>query len=271
MYMKKLGINFENVLAIKEELNINVLQTLYKLKEIGITSLDVKYERLIGENSFLKEILISGLSVDSIFAFCPLGEQNNLKKALEIVDFAVEYKVKEIMFLPEFLEQGYDETAISNVKQNLRRIVKYAEPFGVSIGIENVGAKQYPFNDENSTLDVLKSVRGLHLIFDGGNFLLYDEDPLTAVYTLAPYVQRYHLKDRTLTVGGNGFIELTVSGKKSVVTQVGEGDAKCLKVYENIKQFYPAVPIVLEFPFGEKDIFQKVEQSAMFVHTEMFL
>ncbi len=269
--MKKLGINFENVLAIKEELNINVLQTLYKLKSIGITSLDVKYERLIGENSYLKEILISGLSVDSIFAFCPLGEQNNLKKALEIVDFAVEYKVKQIMFLPEFINGGYDELAVYNLKQNLRRVVKYAETFDVSIGIENVGVKNYPFNDEASTLDVLKSVKGLHLIFDGGNFLLYDVDPLTAVSSLAPYVQRYHLKDRSLSVCLDDFTEDTVSGKKSTVAEAGKGDCSLLKVYENIKQFFPAVPLVLEFPFGEKNIFEKVEKSAMYVHTEMFL
>ncbi len=255
--MKKLGINFENVLAIKEELNINVLQTLYKLKSIGITSLDVKYERLIGENSYLKEILISGLSVDSLFAFCPLGEQNNYKKALEIVDFAVEYKVKQIMLLPEFLDGGYDEIKLSNVKQNLRRIVKYAESFDVSIGIENVGEKNYPFNDEASTLDVLKSVKGLHLIFDGGNFLLYGVDPNQAVHSLAPYVQRYHLKD--------------VSLNENSVLEVGQGDCNCLKVYENIKQFFPAVPLVLEFPFVEKNIFEKVEKLAMYVHTEMFI
>ncbi len=255
--MKKLGINFENVLAIKEELNINVLQTLYKLKSIGITSLDVKYERLIGENSYLKEILISGLSVDSIFAFCPLGEQNNYKKALEIVDFAVEYKVKQIMLLPEFIDGGYDETKLSNVKQNLRRIVKYAEAFDVSIGIENVGDKNYPFSDEKSTLDVLKSVKGLHLIFDGGNFLSYGVDPLSAVHSLAPYVQRYHLKDFSIN--------------ENSVLAVGQGDCNCLKVYENIKQFYPAVPLVLEFPFGEKNIFENVEKSAMYVYTEMFV
>ena len=51
--MRKLGINFENVLSVKEELNINLLQTLNKLKSVGITSLDVKYERLVGENSYL--------------------------------------------------------------------------------------------------------------------------------------------------------------------------------------------------------------------------
>ena len=49
--MNKLGINFENVLSIKDELNITVLDALKKLKSMGISSLDVKFERLTGENS----------------------------------------------------------------------------------------------------------------------------------------------------------------------------------------------------------------------------
>ncbi len=267
--MKKLGINFENVLAVKDELNINVLQTLYKLKSVGITSLDVKYERLVGENSYLKEILISGLSIGSVFAFCPFAEQDNIQKAIEIVDFAIEYKIKEIMFLPEFKIGGYSSEDLVIVKQNLRRVVKYAEPFEISIGIENVGSSDYPFNGENSTLDVLKSVKGLHLIFDGGNFTLYGVDPLKAVYSLAPYVQRYHLKDRAIGEPLNDFVEKTLDGKSSFVPPVGEGQSECLKIYENIKQYYPSVPLVLEFPFAEKNLFEKIEKSIMYVCTEM--
>ena len=269
--MKKLGINFENVLSVKEELNINLLQTLYKLKTVGITSLDVKYERLIGENSYLKEILISGFNIGSLFAFCPFFEQDNIQKAIEIVDFAIEYKIKEIMFLPEFKKGGYTPEDIFIVKQNLKRVVKYAEAFEISIGIENVGSLDYPFYDEKTTLDVLKAVKGLHLIFDGGNFILSGEDPLKAVHSLAPYVQRYHLKDRKIGETLYDFNEVTTTGKPSYVPAVGEGDAECLKVYENIKQFFPAVPLVLEFPFGEKNLFEKIEKSATYVQMEMIV
>ena len=70
--MNKLGINFENVLSIKAELNITLLETLKKLKSIGVSSLDVKFERLTGENSYMKEILSSGIGIGSVFSFCAL-------------------------------------------------------------------------------------------------------------------------------------------------------------------------------------------------------
>ena len=97
--MKKLGINFENVLTISQEFNIDVLSALYKVKNLGITSLDVKYERLIGENSYYKDIISSGLTIESLWGFCPFNDKDNVRKALEMVDFAYGKKIKEIMFL----------------------------------------------------------------------------------------------------------------------------------------------------------------------------
>ena len=176
--MKKLGINFENALSVMEEFNISALDALRKLKNVGITSLDVKYERLIDKNLYLKDILISGLNIESIYSICPFHEFNNVQKALKMVDFACENKIKEIMFISEIKSNPYTEEEIDNLKSNLRRVVKYASAFGVSIGIENVGNKNYPCNGKENTLDILKSVKGLKLIFDGGNYMLNEESPI---------------------------------------------------------------------------------------------
>ncbi len=255
--MNKVGINFENVLTIKEELNLNLLQTLSKLKSLGITSLDVKYERLIGENSYLKEILISGFNVGSVFAFCPLYEQNNLQKALKIVDFCAEYKIKEIMLISDFLQNGYNKDEIFNLKQNLRRIVKYAQNFGVMVAVENVNQETYPIKTVENCIDFIKSVKGLQIVFDGGNFLTAKQDVLYASSVLAPFVQRLHLKNAKESDGAFDFIAL------------GEGGIDYIKVFNAIKNCYAHVPVVIEFPFEQKNIYKLVEKSALYLHTEM--
>ncbi len=255
--MNKLGINFENVLAIKEELNLNVLQTLNKLKSIGISSLDVKYERLTGENSYMKDILMSGMTIGSVFSFCPLYEQNNLQKTLSMVDLCAEYKIKEIMIITDFVQGGYSVEQLFNLKQNLRRIVKYAEIYGVSIGIENVGNPDYPLKTAQETLDILKSVKGLHLVFDGGNYVMASQNALEASKLLAPYVQRYHLKDY---VNCNGEFK---------AVPIGEGTSDCKDVFEVISEFYSKVPLVIEFPFKDKNIYDAVEKSSLYVLTEI--
>ena len=270
--MKKLGINFENVLTISQEFNIDALSALYKVKNLGITSLDVKYERLIGENSYYKDIISSGLTIESLWGFCPFNDKDNVRKALEMVDFAYGKKIKEIMFLSDFIKGGYSKEDMSNAKKNLRRAVKYASAFGVKINIENVGSLDYPFNDEKTTLDALKSVKGLGLVFDGGNFLLNDVKPIDAIKTLAPYVARYHLKDRIYgKPNGEDFIEITTSNKESYVTAVGDGECDCLQVLNEIKQFSNDIPIVIEFPGLETKIYDKLTKSTMYVLTEMMV
>ncbi len=255
--INKLGINFENVLSIKEELNLSVLQTLNKLKSIGISSLDVKYERLTGVNSYMKEILMSGMAIGSVFSFCPLYEQNNLQKVLSMVDLCAEYKIKEIMIITDFVSGGYSAEQIFNLKQNLRRIVKYAEIYGVSIGIENVGNPDYPLKNAQETLDVLKLVRGLHLIFDGGNFVMANQNALEASKILAPYVQRYHLKDYVICNG------------EFKAVPIGEGISDCKEVFNVISEFYSNLPLVIEFPFEDEKIYSAVEKSALYVLTEI--
>ncbi len=270
--MKKLGINFENVLSVSNELKIDVLSALYKVKNLGITSLDVKFDRVTGENNYLKEIISSGLIMESLWGFCPFNNKDNVQKALSMVDFAYANSIKEIMFLSDFIVGGYDEEDLNNVKKNLRRVVKYASAFGIEINIENVGSLGFPFNDAVNTLDVLKSVKGLGLVFDGGNFLLNDVSPLDAIVTLAPYVKRYHLKDRIYGSSDKGdFVEITTKGAPSYVTSVGDGKCDCLKVLNIIKEYFANVPIVIEFPAKETIIYDKLEKSAMYVLTEMMV
>ena len=133
--MKKLGINFENVLTIAKEFNIDILSALYKVKNLGITSLDVKYDRVTGENNYIKEIISSGLTMESLWGFCPFNDKDNVQKAISMVDFAYSNNIKEIMFLSDFINGGYTEQDITNVKKNLRRVVKYASAYGVQINI----------------------------------------------------------------------------------------------------------------------------------------
>ncbi|MBO5926113.1 MAG: sugar phosphate isomerase/epimerase [Clostridia bacterium] len=267
--MKNLGINFENVLSIKEELNITTLEALKKIKDLGFSSLDVKYERLVENNLNIKDILSAGFTISSIFSFCPFFENDNIQKALKMVDFAFENKIKEIMFLSDFKKGGYTLEDAKNVKKNLRRVVNYASGFNVIINIENVGNIEFPFNDVKTTLDYLESVKGLGLVFDDGNFILNDVNPLEAIKVLSPYVRRYHLKNRVLKNSEVDFVETTSSGVKSFVASLGEYNATASEVYNVIKKHFSNVPLVIEFPALEKKLYEKVKKSAMYAHTEI--
>lgn len=262
--MNKIGINFENVLSIKKELGVSVVETLKTLKSIGVSSLDVSYDRLTHDN-YYKDILVSGFEIGCVFCFLHLEIQNNVSLALEVIDYCSNKKIKQIMVLLPF-KDVYQPTEIANIKQNLRRIVKYAENFCVKIGLENVGRKGYPAKDIEGTLDILKSVKGLGLIYDGGNFLLAGVNPLIALQSLKDYAIRLHLKDRALRYEDGTVLEKTLLGEDSCVVALGKGDSyikDCLGVVSG-------APVVIEFPFSQENIFEKVKESAIYLKTEVF-
>lgn len=253
----KLSVNFENVLRISTELNLDISKTLLRLKSIGISSLDVDFKRLVGENSYMKEIIISGITIGSVISVCPLHEKDNLQIALSTVDFCAEYKIKEITIVAQPISSKFSELQIFNLKQNLRRIVKYAENFGVTIAIKNLNEDNYPIKTANEASDVLKSVKGLRLVFDGGNFITSGQDLIDASNILAPYAQRYTIKDFSC-----------LDGELRVVS-VGDGNCKCKEVFDIFKEFYPKIPLVIEFPLSDNIIYERVENSATYVLTEI--
>lgn len=266
--MNKIAINFENALTIAKEQNISLKETLLKLKGIGITSLDVKYERFENKE-FFSDIKATGLEIGSVFAFCPLYMQNNVQKALEIVDYCASNKIKEIMLIADFLDGGYKEAELFNLKQNLRRIVKYASQYGVKVGIENVPNKNAPLATLEEVLLVLKAVKGLGLIYDGGNFVSAGDDALKAAKTLAPYVQRIHLKDRKLGLQDGYQPEITMNGEPTTVVPLGEGDSKIAESSAEILAVNSELTLVIEFPFSAINVLPAVEKSALFIHTEI--
>ena len=75
-------------------------------------------------------------------------------------------------------------------------------------------------------------------------------------------------EDVSLLVTDKGFFKysfiglffLSIFGNRSLLEK---------QVYNEIKKYYNDVPIVLEFPALEKNLFDKIEKSAMYVYTEM--
>ena len=56
---------------------------------------------------------------------------------------------------------------------------------------------------------------------------------------------------------------------KQISFELGAIASHCLEVYKVIKESCKDIPIVLEFPALEKNLFDKIEKSAMYVYTEM--
>ncbi len=249
--MKKLGINYENVINISKECNLSIKETLKELKLQGYNTLDVLYNRFLEDKSLISTILVSGFEIASVFYVGNLKIANNYSTEIEIIDFCASNNVKDIMLLTKPLSCDDDsEKCLFNVKQNLRRIVKYSNQYGVRISIENFGDAFSFYNSPKKVLDVLKSVKDLYLVFDGGNFYKSNEDVLEGINLLKPYVSRVHLKDydqnfKPTAIGyGNCFIDKTI-----------------IEFNESVTSF------TVEYPFDDLTVSEIVKNSALYFLT----
>ncbi len=262
--MKKLAINFENVLTIKKELNKPLLEVLTILKNNGVSALDISYDKAIN-NEYYSQIISAGFIINTVYYLSDLSVKNNFSKEMEIVDFCSNRNIKRI-FLVTKLDENLKE---KNIIQNLRRIVKYASNFNVLITIENFGYENSPFSKLNNLLGYLKAVKGLGLTFDIGNFYLVNENPYNCLQALKEYVSNVHLKDRKLVKNPNEFSLDDINGNKTIVVSLGMGDCEVNKILNDLKDGAVNCDYCLEFDFKSERIYDKCIESAINFFTEL--
>lgn len=258
------GINYENVLNASREKGISVPETLEKLKLCGYAYLDIKYERLIESPALYSVVLSSGMKIRSLFTSDGFLLKNNYGKELGLLEYAKDKKIPNVMLLYDDCADGDEKTQLFYLKQNLRHVVNYGAILNVSVSVENFG-KGY-FSTVESLKNILSSVKGLGLTFDCGNFILADVDPLAAYDELKEYVSRIHLKDRAYKIRGNEPITETISGKKTCVFPLGEGDSR---IAEIIKLAGDKVDYCVESDFKGSDNFDVAVKSANYLYTEI--
>lgn len=133
---------------------------------------------------------------------------------------------------------GFDQLLPLFVK-GCKAVTEYAKTKGIETMIENHGV----FAQDSDRVE--KIVCGVAdpnfgLLFDCGNFLCADEDPVKAVGRLVNYVKYVHAKDFFIRSGmgynpGYGFFK-TRGGNYLRGTIVGQGDApvkQCIEVIKN--------------------------------------
>lgn len=259
--MYKLGLNFEHVIKISSELGVSTIEALKKVKMYGVTTLDVAIERIFNRNEYFSDIICSGLTIDSVYCKGDYGYSDNIGYELSIIDFCSENNINNLMLITNPILHGEDEAEYNaKLKKNLRRIVKYASNFNVKVSIENFGLNDSPFSTVKKLFLILKSVNGLKLTFDCGNFLSVNENPLDAFNALSDYVCKIHIKDGTVYNDGSNKVDFT---------SVGRGEANVKEIVTQVKNSTNNFSFTLEFDFNKEKVFDDVVSSATYYFTEI--
>ena len=99
----------------------------------------------------------------------------------------------------------------------------YAADQGVILALENHGRFAGRADQVRAIIDAVGSP-ALRVNFDSGNFLITDEDPLSAARDLADLIAMVHLKDmKTAAADEPGHVFITPRGRKLTGAALGDG------------------------------------------------
>ena len=262
--MYKIGINYATADYIAKKTNTPTLTVLKDLKLNGISTLDVLYDDIKNTNVY-SNALCANLSINSCYSLVDISELDNYSSCLEMIDYCALKRINHIMILPK-VDKGV-QNYLFNVKHNLKKIVNYAKTLGIKISIENYGLNE-PFCSIDGVYDVLKSVKGLGLVYDSANFYLSKQDPYLAIQKLLPYVSRVHLKDRGAKIDGDTLAFLDIDGALSSVYPLGEGVCQLDKIIDYLLKNSKIDEFVLE-GITDTDMISDTFDSVIYLKTRI--
>lgn len=246
-----ISVFYEHVVEAAEQENIGIPKVLYRIRQAGITGVELDRERLSYDVRAEKYIKEAGMSVHGLYRFFDFGYrygEDDKKEAEALVDDAVRLKA-QVLVIPGFVhEEDMDDAArrehklhcdnprtlpvVERMADAVGEIVEYAKEKGVVVSMEDFDDCRSPIATGEGLLWFLKRVKGLTAAFDIGNFLYSEEEAQEALVKLLPYVKQVHLKDRALREN-DGECRRTVSGRKMYPAAVGSG---CIAVERIVRR-----------------------------------
>lgn len=137
---------------------------------------------------------------------------------------------------------SFDE-AFDWIVAGLTSAARKAEDEGIVLCLENHGHLAGSGLQVQTIIDKVNSP-SLRSTFDTGNFLLVDEDPLTALDILLPNIAHVHLKDFVRKDDGR---YKSLGGKAFEGADLGKGDVELKQILDRLASFGYQGAIVLEY------------------------
>ncbi|RZT21502.1 sugar phosphate isomerase/epimerase family protein [Fictibacillus sp. BK138] len=179
--------------------------------------------------------------------------RSEIQKVMDAVDTAKQLGTHCVRVFCGDLKPGMDYSVGKDwIISSLKECAKYAESQGVVLAIENHGLLA---GKSGQVKEILAEVGSpaVKSTFDTGNFLLVEDDPLSAYENLKNDIAHVHFKDfrkRTAADGERGFKGL---GEKYWIGVIpGDGEVQLAEIISKLKRDHSEMWLSLEYE-GDKD------------------
>lgn len=251
-----------------EEFTETYEEMLDLVKDTGYEAIDVTINELIafGAENILHMLKERGLKVSS-FIYCDQftamdeeGFQTRVDNAKKAIDHTVTLGSNVAMIVPLAQDNILDYSREDLVKQLIRHwtpVVEYAKEKGIHVVIEDTPDLKIPLCTTEEVQAVLDGIPGIEIVYDSGNMILVDEDPIAYYDTFADNTGYVHLKDMRYADDSDMFVDTSKYGQKMTCAATGTGMLDFKTLLEHIKNHGYDGYMTVEFALGEDGDYRK--------------
>lgn len=226
---------------------------------IDITSLEFD---LFGVDTVKEALKKRNLKVSSLIHFDKFASMEEadsavlIEKAKNVIDLAKEIGTEIVMLVPQAQENvlEYSRKALADcLVKHWIPIAEYARAQGVHVVAEDTPDLRLPLCTTEELSYVLERVPGLEMVYDSGNMILVDEDPVTYFETFANQIAHIHLKDMIVTDDSNMLADTARDGRKMTAAPSGKGLLDFPTLLEHIKNSGYSGRLAIEYAKGNDE------------------
>ena len=274
--MNSISIFYEHIAEAAVQSGLSIEDVCRRVKGFGYDLVEMDFKRLReNEEEILSLLRQNGLRVNCIYNFFDFGAEETCLEAdriaaEEVIAQCVRAECSKLLVVAGFLKgdetergsQAYN-TRCTRMAKSVKQLVDLAAEKNITVLMEDFDGSAAPFSTGAELLWFMENVPGLRCGFDTGNFLYSEEDALTILPKLLPYISGVHCKDRSLQEN-DGEPKETVSGRKMYPVAVGDGDLPMAEMMDAVLQAGYTGVFTAEH-FDTKHQLRDMERSAVWM------
>ncbi len=257
----QLDHDMEDLLETYEEMMELVSETGYEA--VDVTSMETALFTLDGVKGILDKNHLKVSSYIYMACFTQMDEagmEERIESAKKAVDTAASLGTNIIMLVPQAQSEigEYEPKAIrAQMIKHWIPIMAYAKEKGMHAVVEDTPDLKLHFCKAEDVKEVLDAVCGLELVYDSGNMLLVEENPVEYYESFADRVGYVHLKDMRIAAPAEGYADTALDGTKMKGACTGTGMVDLKAVVKCIKRHGYEGYMTVEFANGADGDFRK--------------
>lgn len=270
----RIGTFYDHVKEISQQEKLPLIEALKLTKELGVDSLEISQNNVIGrEDELGNELACAGLAISSIPAYFNFGRDADVDTQSEPTLEAARFLgAKKLLVIPGFLnEQDSPEEKERQTRgmiDGVSRLADKAARYGVSLVMEDYDSTLAPFSTYQGMNRFLAGCPQLSACFDTGNFRFMAQDELEAYEALRGRIAHVHLKDRAYgKPDGEGAL-LAADGQGLLPSPVGAGKIRIGEILSRLDRDGYEGDLVIEH-YGAPQMLRYLQSSVEWIRAQL--